>query len=770
MALRIRALVVLLLSCTGTQGETGATGPQGPAGPSGIQGPQGPAGPSGIQGPGTIGQPGPGNLARDPGVASGTPLSSVVALTFRNDFGVGAADMGIYVRARVDQVARNTLPSSIVFPVPAAATDSLRTIPGVYSTVVVKWFDPLSFEDYDGVAGFDPRTVPRFGANTDYLAFFGDNWDAVAGNPPQWNGSGSSGWMWANHEYISNTYPRPTAAPTGQHLVLAKFFRYLGFLGNDVTATPWQDPDLATYVRNAKKNVGGSWFRVVQDPATGEWAVDRGAKPLRYDATSNTQFMVTGQALSVLDHDDLGGALPAGVVAGTFSNCAGGQTPWGTILTGEENVQFNYGDAEPAWSSNQDFVSGQGFDPGANIGPILTPSASGEFYAAADPNVGHNRDLHSYVSEVDVGAPPSEYYGKTSPGVGHRKIGSLGRARWEAATFAVGPDWKLISGKPVVTYSGDDRHSGRLYKWVSASPYMAGMTKAQVRALLDTGTLYVAHFAGLDNTKGDQLLTGVPTIDGPGIGQWIHLSVDSTDIAPNAAVLGSPTTTVGAALRDVSWNGIGGFPTDDDVRRALFTASNKLGIMELDRPEDVEYNPRDFSGQPTIYLACTQHGRTTALDQQGRRIGTPGADPSTRSRASNLDGEIFAFQEADPANPGTSRAFNWWRAWKGSRPPTGEDPTYTAANPDNLAIDREGGVWFGTDGNFGRSGRADALYYLDLDPAHRTGVANPTYGRAFRIASMPSDAENTGPTFSPDMRTLFISVQHPGETVFSYWP
>jgi hypothetical protein len=766
MTFRSRALaVVVVLGCTGPAGVPGINGTDGSPGPAG------PTGATGSQGPGTIGQPGPGNLTRDPGVESGTPLSGMVALTFRNDLGVGAGDLGTYVRTRVDQVARGTLPTDVVFPVPAAATDTLRTIPGLYSTVVVKWLDPLSFDDYDGVSGFDRRTVPRFGTNTDYLAFFGDGWDATAGNPPQWNGSSAAGWMWANHEYMSNSYPRATAAPTGQHLTLAKFLRHLGILTNDVTQPFTTPANLVTYVGHFKKQLGGSWFRVVQDPATGEWALDRGVKPIRYDATSRTLLKVTGQALSTVDHDDSGAAFPDGqVVAGTFSNCAGGQTPWGTILTAEENVQFNYGDLEPAWSSNQDFVAGQGFDPGANVAPPFAPSASAEF-ASPDPNTSHNRDLHGWVSEIDVGVDPAEYYGKTTVGVGHRKIGSLGRARWEAASIAVGPDWKLIAGKPVVMYSGDDRLGGRLYKWVSRNPYTAGMTRAQIRALLDEGTLYVAQFAGLDNTKGDQLLGGVvPTIDAPGTGQWIQLSVDSTDVAPNAAALGAPGTTVGTALKDVNWNGIGGLPTDDDVRRVLFTASNKIGIMELNRPEDVEYNPRDPSGQPTVYVACTAHGRTTALDQQGRRIGTPGADVSTRSRTSNLDGEIFALREADPANPGTSRTFTFWRAWKGSRPPAGEDPTYTAANPDNLMIDRDGGVWFGTDGNFGRSGKADAIYYLDLNPAHRTGVPNPTYGRAFRIASVPSDAEATGPALSPDMKTLFLSVQHPGESVFSYWP
>ena len=96
-------------------------------------------------------------------------------------------------------------------------------------------------------------------------------------------------------------------------------------------------------------------------------------------------------------------------------------------------------------------------------------------------------------------------------------------------------------------------------------------------------------------------------------------------------------------------------------------------------------------------------------------------------------------------------------------------------NPDNLMIDREGGVWFGTDGNFLRTkGRAaDALYYLDLDPSHQAGkpgITTPSFGKAFRIATVPSDAEATGPAFNSDMTTIFLSVQHPGERFPSTWP
>ena len=78
----------------------------------------------------------------------------------------------------------------------------------------------------------------------------------------------------------------------------------------------------------------------------------------------------------------------------------------------------------------------------------------------------------------------------------------MGRARWENVAIVVDQNWQLQSGKRIVLYAGNDRRSGRIYKWVSKEPYSAGMTRAQIRSLLDRGTLFVAHFAGLDNTTG----------------------------------------------------------------------------------------------------------------------------------------------------------------------------------------------------------------------------------------------------------------------------
>lgn len=739
----------------GPSGATGLTGPEGPTGPTGPTGPQGPVGPQGPQGP--PGEPGTPGLSED----DGAPLPGLVAISYWDDRGTGAPDLGQFVRAQVDRYARGTLPPAESFPLSPASTDSVRSIRGTHANLVARWLDPLTWSD--------SPDAPRLGANVDFTAFFGEGWDSVAGAAPQWNGSGTEGWIWVNHEYVSNASPSATSAPTGQHLTLARWLAWAGVLTNDVTGATWSSDALATYTHHHKKQLGGSWFRVVQDPATGDWMIDYLQDGIRYDATSDTLLRVTGRSLSTLDHDDTGAPLPASVVSGIAGDCSGAVTPWGTIVTAEENVQDYYGDLEACWTSQQKFIPGRGFDPGAPISPTLTPSTASEFGKSPDPSTHHGRELYGYLAEMDPGRPPGEYEGQTSAGLGHKKLGAMGRARWENAAFVTDGSWQLVVGQPIVMYGGDDRRSGRIYKFVSSGVVTAGMTRAQLRALMDTGTLSVAHFAGLNNLDGRTLVGGAtPTEEAPGTGQWIRLDVTSTDIAPNAAALGVPGTTVGAALQDVSYNGIGGFPTDDAVTMALFTASNKIGVMELNRPEDLEWNPLDPSGTPRLYVAFTNHNRRTALDQNGVLIPPAVHDATSQIRPDPLGG-IYAMQEANPANPSLSTTFTYFQVWGG----TDGAGTFDAANPDNIAIDLYGQVWFGTDGNYGTSGHADALYYLDLDPAHMAGSAGivaPSYGLAFRVVAAPSDAEATGPAFTPDMGTLFFNVQHPGEDIHSAWP
>jgi secreted PhoX family phosphatase len=95
--------------------------------------------------------------------------------------------------------------------------------------------------------------------------------------------------------------------------------------------------------------------------------------------------------------------------------------------------------------------------------------------------------------------------------------------------------------------------------------------------------------------------------------------------------------------------------------------------------------------------------------------------------------------------------------------------------PDNLAFDSKGNLWIATDMSGGAMNKPpytkfknNGLFYV--------AMSGPEAGIVKQIASAPKDAELTGLSFSPDGKTLFMSVQHPGEksgslrTLTSHWP
>jgi len=733
--------------------------------------------------------------------ASDRPLSAVVATVFTGSpvvftSGNTPANLAEYVReilAELNADATWAQVNGIEFPLDNATTDTVRTITGTQHNVVVRWLDPLR----PGMGGSPDL---RFGTNGDYLAYFGDGWDAdwlggAVGSPPQYHGDPTRGLLWSNHETMSNSEPRVGVAPTGQHLTLATLLQDAGVFAFDATtAGSWDQAAIDTYTTWYKRQLGGSWIVIRQDPADLRWNIQPSSNNQRYDATSDTLLQLVGAALENAQTDDSGAPLLADVVPGIMADCSGCQTPWGTIISAEENVQSFYGEAEPWWAGRR-LDLGQGADAGADITPQIAPSTSADFGRTSSASERHDRDGFGYLVEMDPGRSPAATFQPNGNGDGHRKLGVMGRLRWENATVVTDTDLELIDGDPLVIYGGNDRTGGRVYKFVSASPYAAGMSRAQVRDLLNDGTLYIGHFADLNHANGYTLENGTTAgaslldTDGTaptrGTGRWLELSLTSTDVAPNAGaggltsnstvtVLGAGTL-IGPALSHPDHNGLGSFASQNDVLKMLYTAANKIGAMELNRPEDVEWNPRGYGAHgPLLFLAATRHDSTSALDAFGV-LNTFIADPDgggpidagdqlDTSRRGDFTGGIFAIQETG-GDPHVSTSFEFWVVHRGT---FGAGPL-DVARVDNLLIDAMGGLWFCTDGNLSANGTADGLYYLDLDVGH-VGTANPTFGQAQRFLAVPDDAEATGPTFNSDMTTLFTSIQHPGAGQASNWP
>jgi len=191
-----------------------------------------------------------------------------------------------------------------------------------------------------------------------------------------------------------------------------------------------------------------------------------------------------------------------------------------------------------------------------------------------------------------------------------------------------------------------------------------------------------------------------------------------------------------------------GFRDQGDVVIHARLAADLLGATKMDRPEDVEASPK--TGK--VYVILTNNSR--------RKWGEVDA---ANPRGPNAFGHII---EMTPDNGDHSATKFRWEilvkcgdpkvATVGAtfHPATSKDGWF--GMPDNLAFDALGRMWVATDGNSAqRTGRTDGLWAIETE-----GQARATSKLFFRC---PVGAELCGPTFTPDLETLFVAVQHPGE-------
>lgn len=167
------------------------------------------------------------------------------------------------------------------------------------------------------------------------------------------------------------------------------------------------------------------------------------------------------------------------------------------------------------------------------------------------------------------------------------------------------------------------------------------------------------------------------------------------------------------------------FNTQLEVLTYAREASQIVGYTPQDRPEDIEIDPKSGA----IIVALTNNDLTN-----------------------NTHGGLLRIEETD--GDYESMTFSSKTFLSG-----GPDSGFSC--PDNLAFDKNGNLWMTTDmaeydirdGKFKGRGN-NGLFYIPM--------SGENAGHAFQVASAPVDAELTGPTFSPDYKTLFLSVQHPG--------
>lgn len=281
-----------------------------------------------------------------------------------------------------------------------------------------------------------------------------------------------------------------------------------------------------------------------------------------------------------------------------------------------------------------------------------------------------------------------------------KKRTAMGRFKHEGAESIVAKDGR------VVFYLGDDERFDYVYKFVTAGKFDPNNRAANMN-LLDSGTLYVARF------EADGALKWLPLIHGEG-----------------------PLTAAN------------GFNGQADVLIETRKAGDLLGATKMDRPEDIQ--PNGVNGK--VYVMLTNN--TRRKDDQ-----VDAANP----RAKNAFGHIIELTEAEGDFAATNG--KWEVLLKCGDPSVAavgaSFSTDTTRNgwfgmPDNCAVDSAGRLWVATDGNNPKeTGRTDGLWAVDV-----AGAARATSKLFFRV---PVGAEMCGPQFTPDDRTAFVAVQHPGD-------
>ena len=296
----------------------------------------------------------------------------------------------------------------------------------------------------------------------------------------------------------------------------------------------------------------------------------------------------------------------------------------------------------------------------------------------------------------------------TDPTATPRKLTALGRFKHENAEVVVNNDGR------VVVYMGDDERGEFMYRFVSEGVYAPG---ADTNELLEKGTLSVAKF--YDN----------------GTGEWLDLTPETTGMS-SAAEICIHSRQAGSAV----------------------------GATTMDRPEWITANPN----KAEIYCALTNNKNRGLKTNAGGDL-TPVGGPNPRE--GNKYGQIVRWWPENADH--TASGFTWDLYVLAGNPTVHDDDrggsdNVTADNmfnsPDGIKFDSNGLLWIQTDGNYGNAEDFEG------HGNNQMLAGDPATGEIRRFLVGPNECEVTGLTWSPDRRTMFVGIQHPGERGNSHWP
>ena len=625
------------------------------------------------------------------------------------------------------------------------------TVPAGYSvTVLTRLGDPLAA----GVAayannGSDGDFDKRVGDHGDALHFFGLN---TAGARD--DNSNTRGLMVQNHENLNIQYLHPngptnvTAGPRPQGEVLKEMMAHGVSVSeyNDAGNRKWSYVPTSTFNRRIT-------------PAT----VMQFNGPVAGSAMLSTVYSPDGTR-----------------GRGTINNCANGITPWATNLTCEENwAGYFRRDATGAGAdtpkrsvreqtalARYGVTSTTGNYAWSSVATTDTLYTRWDARAKADTAAQDFRNepnQFGWVVEIDPYDPAS------TP----RKRTALGRCGHEGAFV------QAVAGKKLAVYMGDDSRREYLYKFVSNTTFAAADAGSTSRLAmgdkyLDAGVLYVAKF------------------NADGSGQWLPLVFGQVPARPATGT--TPAYT---------------FADQADVLINCRLAADAVGATPMDRPEWTAGNPA--TGE--IYLTLTNNNAA------GRPIdGTDAANPrhyndpkgaTATAQYGNPNGHIIRLREMGDDQAATT--FRWDIYLFGADSAdanadvniSGLTADNDLSSPDGLYFSRVTNaagqikpvLWIQTDDG-AMTDRTNCMMLAAMpgnvgDGGARTitnrGAAGATASQATitgagataatlrRFLVGPVQCEITGIDMTPDGRTIFVGIQHPGEegtpaAPTSHWP
>lgn len=583
---------------------------------------------------------------------------------------------------------------------------------------------------YDVIATWGDKVGnSRFGYNNDYVSFIatGEN----------------QGFLTVNFEYISadiwlETYQQIIGKPLPlKNLQSSDPKQTINAFG-----LPQKDPlrqdilqlsssgltDLGIGVISVQRQADGRWVRTHS-------AADRVISGL--SGWENNQYLkATGPAVAIFTKKGQGYNDQLGEkIIGTFANCAGGTTPWGTVLSAEENFQSHVTEAV--------------YPDGTTYSPSETPFLLKEMEGLGNV-FGLAGNKYGWIVEVDP-TNPKDY------GTKHTW---LGRYRHEAVGI------RVEVGQPLAFYSGCDRRSGHLYKFVSKGTVKDPQDKKNSQLLTD-GMLYAAKF------------------NPDGTGQWIPLTADTTinPDQPNihaGGIIALPQRPKGGSFLAKTDEDIQNFKQQFKTLGDLYTgipeeqqgailidahlAASAVGATCAARPEDTEIAP-----DGSLFIAFT----SGTADAQ---TGGPNLEIFQAPSEKKQYEYGWLMRLVEDGNVPQAMTFRWQMVATGGEIAQGG---LGFANPDNLAIDGIGNLWMVTDISTSKHNKPVAQGRLDknqqpLEDTELLGLygnnsfwflptSGENLGQAFLFALGPMECELTGPFFTSDQKTLFIAVQHPGE-------